>query len=203
MMTDSLIVPRVLAPSNYRRMPWKNGGGFTTEIVVAPPDAAFDAFAWRVSLADVDESGPFSAFVDVDRILVLTSGNGMRLTGGDAALDVTQLYEPVRFAGERPLQCALVSGPVRDFNLMVRRDVARGDVHIVRNHAQTLPRADAYLCYVARGAFRCRIAGAPVAALVAEHSLVVEPCGAGSAPPLALHARSPDAVALVAAIEWL
>jgi len=202
MMTDSHIVPRVLAPSNYRRMPWKNGGGFTTEIFVAPPDAAFDAFAWRVSLADVDESGPFSTFAGIDRILVLTSGSGMRLMGEGAPLDVTRQYEPIRFPGERSLQCALVSGPVRDFNLMVRRRVARGDVHIVRNHAPALPRADAYLCYAACGGFQCRVAGAEMIALAAEHSLLVEPRSAGSAKKVVLHSQSPDAVALVAAIEW-
>lgn len=203
MMTDSLIVPRVLAPSDYRRMPWKNGGGFTTEIVVAPAAATFDAFAWRVSLADVDESGPFSSFANVDRVLVLTAGNGMRLTDDGITLDVTRPYNPVRFAGERPLHCSLVSGPVRDFNLMVRRGVARGDVHVVRRDAQTMPRADAYLVYAARGACECRIAGAPVIGLAAEHSLVVEASGAGSARKLALHAPDFDAVALVAVIEWL
>src|SRR5664279_5262628 len=93
MMTDSPIAARVLSPSDYRRMPWKNGGGLTTEIVVVPPDANFDAFAWRVSMADVDESGPFSTLADIERVLVLTAGNGMRLTGDGTTLDVTQPYE--------------------------------------------------------------------------------------------------------------
>jgi hypothetical protein len=203
MMTDSPIAARVLSPSDYRRMPWKNGGGLTTEIVVVPPDANFDAFAWRVSMADVDQSGPFSTLADIERVLVLTAGNGMRLTGDGTTLDVTQPYEPVRFAGERPLHCVLRSGPVRDFNLMVRRGVARGDVHVVRRDAQTMPPADAYLVHAVRGAYECHIAGSAMVGLAVEHSLVVEPFGAGSAPQLALHAQSADAVALVAAIQWL
>jgi len=39
-------------------------------------------------------------------------------------------------------------------------------------------------------------------ALAAEHSLLVEPRSAGSAKKVVLHSQSPDAVALVAAIEW-
>ncbi|EGD04024.1 hypothetical protein B1M_13530, partial [Burkholderia sp. TJI49] len=42
--------------------PWKNGGGVTREIAAFPPGAALDAFAWRVSVADVGAAGPFSRF---------------------------------------------------------------------------------------------------------------------------------------------
>ncbi|MEC4600651.1 HutD family protein, partial [Burkholderia vietnamiensis] len=42
--------------------PWKNGGGVTREIAAYPPGAALDAFAWRVSVADVGAGGPFSRF---------------------------------------------------------------------------------------------------------------------------------------------
>ena len=30
-------------------MPWKNGGGETTEIAVSPPGAGLDDFDWRVA----------------------------------------------------------------------------------------------------------------------------------------------------------
>ncbi|MGH8415137.1 MAG: HutD family protein, partial [Gammaproteobacteria bacterium] len=41
-----------LIPANYRRMPWKNGCGWTTEIAVFPADAGLTGkpFDWRVSL---------------------------------------------------------------------------------------------------------------------------------------------------------
>jgi environmental stress-induced protein Ves len=198
MKTHALSDPRVLAPSTYRRMPWLNGGGRTTEIFVAPPGAPLDGFAWRVSLADVGASGPFSAFPGVDRILVLVSGRGMRLTGDGGTLDVTRPFEPVRFAGDRPLECALAAGPARDFNLMVRRGVVRGDVWVVRDAATPLPRADVYLCYAARGACDCRIAGGEPVALPEDHSLLVEADGAMPAPGLEVHPRDAGAVALVA-----
>ena len=70
---------RVLTPADYRRMPWKNGGGHTTEIAAEPPGAGMASFAWRVSVADIAHDGPFSAFPGVDRTLVLLAGDGMRL----------------------------------------------------------------------------------------------------------------------------
>lgn len=42
--------------------PWKNGGGVTREIAAQPPGASLDGFAWRVSVADVAQPGPFSRF---------------------------------------------------------------------------------------------------------------------------------------------
>ena len=32
---------QVLRQADYRRMPWKNGGGETTEVTVSPPGAGF------------------------------------------------------------------------------------------------------------------------------------------------------------------
>ena len=51
--------------------PWKNGGGSTREIVCRPPGAGMDGFDWRVSVATIARSGPFSVFTGVDRVIVL------------------------------------------------------------------------------------------------------------------------------------
>ena len=53
--------------ASLRPAPWKNGGGSTTEIAVAPPGAGFDSFDWRISLATISHSGPFSTFAGIDR----------------------------------------------------------------------------------------------------------------------------------------
>ena len=90
---------QLLAPADYRRMPWKNGGGHTLEVASDPPGSGVAAFAWRVSVADVDRDGPFSAFPGVDRTLVLLAGNGMRLTGAGEPLELHTAYEPVRLRG--------------------------------------------------------------------------------------------------------
>lgn len=54
--------------SEYRRVPWKNGGGITREVasgtVKAPTASAeiTDGFDWRVSVADVDAEAPSPPF---------------------------------------------------------------------------------------------------------------------------------------------
>ena len=111
-----------LIPANeYRRERWKNGLGWTREIVRAPPDA--EAWDWRLSIAEVAKDGPFSTFPDVDRELVLLAGDGMRLVFDDGEhVELSPPHDRVRFAGERALRSELISGPTQDFNLMWRRD---------------------------------------------------------------------------------
>ena len=69
---------RLFAPDEYRRMPWKNGGGSTDEIATYPRGAGLDAFDWRVSIAHVASDGPFSRFPGVERTITLLEGAGMR-----------------------------------------------------------------------------------------------------------------------------
>src|SRR4051794_27525326 len=112
---------RVLTPADYRSTSWKNGGGRTTEIASFPPGLSLEGFSWRVSVADVERNGPFSAFPGVDRTLVLLQGAGLILAGVGEPLEVRAHYEPVKFVGDIGLECTLYDGPVRDFNLMVHR----------------------------------------------------------------------------------
>ncbi|HWS76915.1 MAG TPA: HutD family protein [Thermomonas sp.] len=106
-------------------MPWKNGAGWTSEIlkVHAGDDRDTNDWAWRLSIAEIDADAPFSAFPGVERELVLLSGNGLRLRfddGGSHAL--LPPHDKLRFAGERPAFGELIDGPTRDFNLMWKRD---------------------------------------------------------------------------------
>jgi uncharacterized protein len=192
-------LPRALGPADYRAMPWKNGGGRTLEIATQPPGTDLASFAWRISVADVERDGPFSAFAGVDRTLVLLAGRGMRLTGAGAPMDVRAPYEPVAFAGEASLQCALVDGPTRDFNLMVRRAEAQGEVRVVRAKAQAFASAQAYACFAAAGSVEVVVPGMPPVALAQDHTFLVEaPIAARG---LRVRPASPGAVALVCVIE--
>ena len=117
--------------------PWKNGGGVTREVAVFPERAGMDDFVWRVSIADVAQAGPFSRFEGIDRTLVLLSGAGMVLdeTNGVGAVKshaLTQALDIARFDGEAQIDARLVDGATRDFNLMLRRDAARGEVEVWR-----------------------------------------------------------------------
>jgi len=181
-------------------MPWKNGGGQTHEIAVQPDGAGMAAFAWRVSVAEVAQDGPFSRFPGVDRTLVLLAGNGIRLAGAGAPLDLRTLYEPVTFTGEAELDCVLADGPVRDFNLMVRRAAATGEIIVVREGGQAIAPAQAYVCYAAAGTSECLIAGYPPQVVAPEHSLVVLVDPETVPPALHVYPTSAQSVALVAVI---
>ena len=104
------------------RRPWKNGGGETRELAVAPPGAGLDDFDWRISCAQVASGGPFSAFPGVDRSLAVLDGAGLRLDfAGSEALELGVDCAPLVFAGEAAVNAELLDGPVGDFNLMTRR----------------------------------------------------------------------------------
>lgn len=139
--------------------PWKNGGGVTREIAAEPPDASLDAFAWRLSLADVASDGAFSTFAGVDRVLVLLDGAGMRLTEADGrvhALDAPLAI--ARFAGETPIHATLNDGPTRDFNVMVRRDRAHAAVSVWRGSGTITPEHDLTFIFCARGSIDIKAA---------------------------------------------
>lgn len=103
-------------------MPWKNGGGETMEIALAPTDAGLDDFDWRVSMARVDVDGPFSAFAGVDRSLAIIDGKGLTLSAeGRAPITLTRHSEPLSFPGDVPTSSRLINGRVTDLNVMTRR----------------------------------------------------------------------------------
>ncbi len=127
---------RHLKPGDYRSMPWKNGKGTTTEIAIHPPGSgvAGAPFTWRVSIADVPESGLFSRFPGYDRTIMMIEGeDGMWLDGApDGPIDLTKPLVPRRFSGDWEIAGRLVGGPLRDFNLMVERTRATGLMSVVR-----------------------------------------------------------------------
>jgi environmental stress-induced protein Ves len=192
----------VLSPADYRRMPWKNGGGNTTEIATFPAGSDFASFAWRVSIAEVLRDGPFSPFPGVDRTLVLLAGGGMRLTGEDAPIELRTAFAPIEFSGDTSLQCSLLAGPVRDFNLMLRRGMARGNLIACRDGGGPVVAADTYVCYAAAGAAECTAVGHPPIALAPFHTLVVTSDAGTAAPVLRVRPLGADVVTLVAAIQF-
>jgi uncharacterized protein len=111
-----------LIPANeYQRTRWKNGLGWTREITRYP--AGSEHWSWRLSIAEVDKDGAFSVFENIDRELVLLSGEGMRLNFADGdSVTLNPPHDKYRFAGERELSAELINGRTQDFNAMWRRD---------------------------------------------------------------------------------
>ena len=105
---------QVIRKSSYKAAPWKNGGGITHEALRIPP--AGDPFRWRVSVAHIDASGPFSDFSGYDRKMVLLQGAGVELRFADGA------HQALRKVGDlQSAHCELLHGPCVDLNLIVSK----------------------------------------------------------------------------------
>ena len=140
-MAGTAAAVRIIRPSAHRVMPWKNGGGTTTEIAIDPPAADVGGrFRWRLSIADVERSGPFSAFPGYERTIMVIAGRGMDLAVGDRpARRLDRPLEPFVFSGDSPAECRLLDGPIRDFNLMVERSSLRSRLDVLSLDASSRP----------------------------------------------------------------
>lgn len=121
---------RLIRASDYLRKRWHNDGGWTTEIASAPMADSVSGFRWRVSIADIETDGPFSLFPGIERDLLLLAGKGIELDIDDsppARLD--QRFQRIHFSGEANVQCHLLAGPTRDFNVMTARDQISAEIH--------------------------------------------------------------------------
>ena len=124
---------RLLRNADHRRMPWKNGGGETVEVIVHPEGASLSDFGWRVSMAGVASDGPFSVFPGIDRTLAVLTGDGMALSIeglGDRLL--VPGSTPLAFPADAPTTARLPGGPITDLNVMTRRGVFS---HTLVHHA--------------------------------------------------------------------
>lgn len=190
----------ILRAANYLTVPWKNGGGVTQEIVRAPPDTA--EFDWRLSLATIDSSGPFSSFDDYHRTLVLVRGAGVELSFGQHGR--TRLSAPgqtVSFDGAWQTSCTLLDGPSTDLNLIVSRERARAASRtVVLTDAQTIQTADwveVLVCCLS-GAIRLTNIGGEVESL---RSVDVARCAAADGAVICTPAGSEAPTVFVASLR--
>lgn len=116
---------RLIKSADMKQMPWKNGGGVTSEIAIAPPYAQVGQldFDWRVSLAKVEADGPFSSFPNYDRVLAIWSGKGL-------VVDDVERHsmQPFEFSGDKQIEAHLIAGPVKDFGAIFKRGCVQGEM---------------------------------------------------------------------------
>jgi environmental stress-induced protein Ves len=109
---------QVIRKVSFTAKPWKNGGGITHEALRVPPSG--DPFRFRVSVAHIDASGPFSEFAEYNRKMVLLKGAGIDLRFGDGVQKgLRKVGELLEFDGALAAHCELLNGPCVDLNLMV------------------------------------------------------------------------------------
>lgn len=113
---------RILRSAHYKRMPWKNGKGETVEIAVFPPRASVNDFDWRISMATIAEDGPFSVFDNIDRTIIVLSGDGIVLSvEGAEDVELSPSSAPHAFPGDLLTRARLLGGQVKDLNVMTNR----------------------------------------------------------------------------------
>jgi len=96
---------------------WKNGGGFTRELLAWP---VADDWQLRISVADIEADGPFSAFPGIVRHFAVLQGDGVELRFGGRACRLGPGDPMLRFDGAEAPACRLLGGPTRDLNVMHR-----------------------------------------------------------------------------------
>ena len=113
--------------------PWRNGGGVTRELVAWPQAADW---TWRMSVAEVGQSGPFSSFDGVGRWFAVLAGSGLQLTVNKQPHRLTTADAPFFFDGAASTDCQLTDGATQDFNLMVQNSRANAGMVRVSGHLE-------------------------------------------------------------------
>jgi len=129
----------IIKSSQYKEMPWKNGGGRTAEIDRVPQT---ERYLWRVSSATVSVDGEFSLFPGFERLLVVIRGPGLWLN--ETKLEP---LKPFRFPGEQPINCRLIGGEVRDLGLIFDREKVRAEM-ICISEERPKPAKDLLASYI-------------------------------------------------------
>lgn len=131
-----------------RPEPWKNGRGVTRTLLThasASGDAAGElpSWRWRISVAELQENGPFSVFEDIDRTLILLSGGELILHRPNGATVLDRPGAQVSFRGEEAIQATITPAPAQALNVMTRRGSVHSTVHVVREQPAAIPEPQA------------------------------------------------------------
>lgn len=144
--------------------PWRNGGGFTRELLAWPVGGAWQC---RVSVAEITGDGPFSAFPGVERWFAVIEGAGVELDFASGGLRLSRDSDPCRFDGGAAPGCRLPAGPTRDLNLMVQQASGHGSMQRVVSDA-AWHRGAALRAVFTTGAMHLRVGAQAAVALPAD-----------------------------------
>jgi environmental stress-induced protein Ves len=106
----------ILTAKDRQEQPWKNDGGITRPVMSVPGKKL--EFGWRISLADVVASGPFSCFPDISRLMGILEGRLKLEVDGLPPQELGPGGPAFAFPGDTPAFGTPLGGMVRDINLM-------------------------------------------------------------------------------------
>jgi environmental stress-induced protein Ves len=124
---------KIISFENLQAAPWKNGDGTTRELYRYPKNSSNEEFFWRVSIADIAQSNTFSIFPGIDRIISLLHGKSIELHSSRENITSLAPFEPHFFYGEEAITAKAYGKNCQDFNLMLRRGVASGNINVLRS----------------------------------------------------------------------
>ena len=125
----------IISSEQFKQVPWKNGKGITTELVVKQNESSSE-FLWRISIAPMNTSGTFSDFSGYMRHLVLLKGNHLELNHHENGVQkLTSPLSVASFDGANTTFGLLNFGSVQNFNVMVRKENYKAHVHTY--HSET------------------------------------------------------------------
>ncbi|MBY0242526.1 MAG: HutD family protein [Burkholderiaceae bacterium] len=168
---------KLIQYASLHATPWKNGGGSTTEIAIAPQGATFADFDWRISLATIAQSGPFSTFAGIDRTLTLVSGPGVVLdVGNERQVALSEREPTVAFPGEAQVMATVAAGSTTDFNVMTRRAACRHQLERreVRDFSTLERRSGVTIVFLAEGESLCLESSKERIALVRYDAVILD-----------------------------
>lgn len=189
------ISERLIHYSDHVEMPWKNGAGTTREVVRENDQAKP---YWRLSLATVDKSGPFSIIPGCTRLILLLEGQPMTLHFDDGEVMPLESQKPQRFSCERPLRAILpAAGERRDLNLIWNDDAFDANVQVVTFAGQLkLDSSAAYrtIVIVTKGTSLTSVNGGTAQEIVAGDTLVIGHQDSPCQPSLSFQAAEAELV---------
>lgn len=110
---------QIINLASIKKVPWKNGGGLAQELFRFPLGSEAD-FLQRISIADVESSGPFSLYPGYHRILIILRGEGVLIKEPHLETTLKPLEIVFHFRGASQIQCDLLGGSVQDFNFIYK-----------------------------------------------------------------------------------
>jgi len=151
----------ILSPEQFKTVPWKNGKGSTVELAINA-GGNVDNFDWRLSIADMVQSGVFSDFSGYQRHLVMIAGAGLDLEHQykDARSHdkLRSIADVASFDGGSTTDGVLVGESnvgVKNFNVMAKSGKYVAEVKTyVDKQAVMLPRCEHCFVYCLAGAAR-------------------------------------------------
>ena len=146
---------KVLPSQYFTKGRWRNGMGTSWEIATDPEGSGDAGFRWRMALAQIDGSVPFSHYENIDRIFTLIKGDGLDLTlEGRPKLQIADCFVPHAFPGDVKTDCNLHGGPCVALNLFFDRLKFTASAQVFKlSKPSSFVATDTIIAFALRGSF--------------------------------------------------